>query len=146
MTRLVDTNVLVYRYDGRFPEKQEIATGLLRAGIERGDLRIAHQAIVEFVAATTRVLRDGSRLLEPEEARREAEEMLSLYPVLYPSESVLRMGIRGAAAYQLSWFDAHVWAMAEVHGVRELLSEDFQHGRLIGSVRIVDPFQEKGIV
>ena len=53
---------------------------------------------------------------------------------------MFRTALRGAAAYQLSWFDAHVWAYAEVHGLPELYSEDFQHGRLIGTVRMVNPF------
>ncbi len=32
---LVDTNILVYRFDGRFPDKQKIATDILRRGILR---------------------------------------------------------------------------------------------------------------
>jgi predicted nucleic acid-binding protein len=54
---------------------------------------------------------------------------------------VLRTAIRGAAAYRLSWWDAHLWAHAECHGLPTLLSEDFQHGRLIGRVRVEDPFR-----
>lgn len=42
--------------------------------------------------------------------------------------------------YGLSWFDAHLWAYAEYFGLDTLLSEDFQAGRIYGSVRIVDPF------
>jgi predicted nucleic acid-binding protein len=61
--------------------------------------------------------------------------------VLYPVEAVVRMALRGAAAYQLSWFDAHMWAYAEVYGLRELWSEDFQHDRMYGSVRAVNPFR-----
>jgi predicted nucleic acid-binding protein len=30
---LIDTNVLVYRFDARFPEKQAIATKLFREGL-----------------------------------------------------------------------------------------------------------------
>jgi hypothetical protein len=30
---LVDTNVLVYRFDDRFPDTQNTATGILRRGI-----------------------------------------------------------------------------------------------------------------
>ena len=30
---LIDTNVLVYRYDDRFPEKQQVAEEVLREGI-----------------------------------------------------------------------------------------------------------------
>jgi predicted nucleic acid-binding protein len=54
---LVDTNVLVYRFDSRFTEKQKIATGILRRGIAEDSIRLPHQAIVEFVAAVTRPIR-----------------------------------------------------------------------------------------
>ena len=33
MAALVDTKVLVYRFDPRFPDKQRIATDVLRRGI-----------------------------------------------------------------------------------------------------------------
>jgi predicted nucleic acid-binding protein len=138
---LVDTNILVYRFDPRFPEKQRVATEVLRRGIAEDSVRLPHQAIVEFVAAVTRPLLDDRPLLTLDEARREAEEFLSQFGVLYPTEAVLRLALRGAAAYQLPWFDAHVWAYAEHYGLAELLSEDFQHDRLYGSVRIVNPFQ-----
>ncbi|HEY2415685.1 MAG TPA: hypothetical protein VGI40_25805 [Pirellulaceae bacterium] len=63
MAALVDTNILVYRFDPRFPEKQQIATALLREGLVSDSLRIPHQAIVEFIAATTRPLAGGGSLL-----------------------------------------------------------------------------------
>jgi predicted nucleic acid-binding protein len=137
---LVDTNVLVYRFDPRFPKKQARANALLRQGIVADSVRVPHQAIVEFVAAVTRPLGRGGPLLPPDEARREAEEMLMQFEVLYPTETLVRTALRGAAAYKLSWFDAHLWAYAEHYGLDELLSEDFQHDRLYGSVRVVNPF------
>lgn len=140
MAALVDTNVLVYRFDARFPDKQERATKLLRAGIANDSLRVPHQAIVEFVAATTRPIAGCAPLLEPADARREAEELLIQFPVLYPNDDVVRTALRGAAAYQLSWFDAHIWAYAEHYGLVELLSEDLQHDRQYGTVRVVNPF------
>jgi predicted nucleic acid-binding protein len=137
---LVDTNVLVYRFDARYPEKQRIANEVLRSGIASGAVRVPHQAIVEFVAAVTRV-RSGSRpLLDPADARREAEDMIAQFEILYPDEALVRTALRGAAAYQLSWFDAHLWAYAEHYGVRDLLSEDFQDGRHYGTVRVRNPF------
>lgn len=33
-----------------------------------------------------------------------------------------------------------MWAYAEVYGLEELVSEDFQHERQYGSVRVVNPF------
>ena len=41
---------------------------------------------------------------------------------------------------ELSWFDAHLWAYAEVNGLPEILTEDFEHGRRYGSVRANNPF------
>ena len=85
MAALVDTNVLIYRFDRRFPVKQKAATHILRRGIDEGSLRVPHQAIVEFVAAATRRIR-GHVILEMPEALREAEEMLKQFPILYPNE------------------------------------------------------------
>lgn len=140
MAALVDTNVLVYRHDPRFPEKRARAQVLLRSGIEEGRLWIAHQAVVEFLAAVSRPLPDLGALLAPADARRETEEMLRLHPVLYPDARAVRVALQGMAAYQLSWWDAQMWACAEVHGLDTLYSEDFQHGRWYGAVRVVDPF------
>ena len=141
---LIDTNILVYRYDRRFPHKRSIATDVLRDGVANGTARIPHQAIVEFVAATTRG-RPEDRLLDPGDARREAEELMAQFPILYPNEAVLRTALRGAAAYRLSWFDAHLWAYAEVQGIEDLLSEDFQHGRMYGTVTVRNPFLAQAV-
>ncbi|MEX2210968.1 MAG: PIN domain-containing protein [Gaiellaceae bacterium] len=140
MTALVDTNVLVYRFDVTAPEKQAAAIGLLRPGAAEGSLFLPHQAIVEFVSAVTKPRGTDKPLLETADARREAEELLNQFDVLYPDEELLRIALRGAAAYQLEWFDAHLWAYAERFGLERLYSEDFEHGRLYGTVEIVNPF------
>ena len=140
MAALVDTNILVYRFDARFPEKQRKVDALLRQGLADDSVRLPHQAIVEFVAATTRPIKGHGPILEVEDARREAEELLDQFTVLYPNDTVVRTALRGAAAYQLSWFDAHLWAYAEHYGLDELLSEDFQHDRRYGTVRVINPF------
>lgn len=50
-----------------------------------------------------------------------------------------RSGTTGAATYGLSWFDVHLWAYAEVNGLVELVSEDFQPGRMYGTVTVRNP-------
>lgn len=142
MASLVDANVLVYRYDGRDPVKQRRARDVLREGLVDDSIVLAHQCIVEFVAAVSRPREELGRapLLPLAEARLEAEELVAEYPVLYSTREVVLTALRGTAAYGLSWFDAHLWAYAEVYGVEEILSEDFAHGRHYGSVRAVNPF------
>ena len=139
MAALIDTNILVYRFDGRFPDKQMRATEILRRGIIEDSVRLPHQAILEFVAAVTGPI-GGHIILRQPDALREAEEFLKQFTVLYPTEALLRDALRGCAAYQLSWFDAHLWSYAEHYGLPEILSEDLQHDRLYGSVRVVNPF------
>ncbi len=139
MAALVDTNILVYRFDNRFPEKQKIATDILRRGILENSVRVPHQAIIEFIAAVARPIR-GYVILPLADALREAEEFLLQFTVLYPNEAIVRNAIRGCAAYQLSWFDAHLWSYAEHYGLSEIITEDLQHDRLYGTVRAVNPF------
>lgn len=141
MAALVDTNVLVYRFDRRFPEKQATADAFLRDGIARERIRIAHQTVVEFVAATTRPQRDGTTILDSVVARREAEDLLRQFDVIHADDRVVRTALQGMAAYTLSLRDAHMWAYAEVHELGILYSEDFEHERWYGSVLVLDPFQ-----
>ena len=140
MAALIDSNILVYRFDPRFPRKQRTATDLLRKGIAAGDLRVPHQAIVEFVAAVTRKTGKSGALLSPAEAYLEAEDLFHQFEVLFPTEALVRLAIRGTATYQIPWFDANIWAYAEYYGLEELISEDFQHNRFYGRVHTSNPF------
>jgi predicted nucleic acid-binding protein len=40
----------------------------------------------------------------------------------------------------MSFWDALIWAAAKAIGATRLYTEDFQHGRVIEGVRIVNPF------
>ena len=141
---LVDTNILVYRFDPRFPNKQRRATAALYRGLADDVVRVPHQVVIEFVAAVTRPRSAGGPLLSVSDALYEAEQIVTQFPMIYPNEAVLRLALRGAAAYRLSWFDAHLWAYAEHFGLAELWSEDFQHDRMYGTVRAVNPLLDPG--
>ncbi len=140
MAALIDTNVLVYCHDSRFLAKQRRAVEILEAGMHDGTLRLPYQALVEFVSVVCRRIAGGPGLLSEREAHREAEELLAEFEIVYPTADVYRTALRGAATYGMSWFDAHLWAHAECAGLTELISEDFTHGRLYGTVRVVNPF------
>jgi predicted nucleic acid-binding protein len=142
---LVDTNILVYRCDPIDPEKSEKAREMLRQGVAAKELYLPHQALIEFVNALTKPRAGGRPLLPREETWRQAEDLLHEFPVLYPNEQVFRIAMMGMAAYRFSWYDAHLWAYAEHYGLPELLSEDFEHGRRYGTVRVRNPFLERGL-
>lgn len=140
MAALVDSNVLVYCFDPRFPDKQRKAREVLQSGLDTDDLRLPHQALMEFVAATTRRRGNEDPLLPEADAWHEMQNFMTLYSVLYPTDAVLRAAVHGAALHRLAWFDAHLWAYAEVYELAEIQSEDFTHGRLYGRVRANNPF------
>jgi predicted nucleic acid-binding protein len=130
---------MVYCYDPSDQRKRAIARDLLRRGASASELRIPHQAMVEFVNAVTR-RRTAGPFLSREEAWRQAEDFLNEFEILYPNEKVFRTAMLGMAAYRFPWYDAHLWAYAEHYGLPELLTEDFEHGRKYGMVRVKNPF------
>ena len=144
MVSLVDTNILVYCFDSRGLAKRAAARELLRRGAAEKTIRVPHQALIEFVSVVTRSVR-GTPLLPLQEATQQAEGFMAEFPVLYPNDQLFRAALRGMAAYHLSWFDAHLWAYAEHYGIPEILSEDFEHGRMYGTVTMRNPFVALGL-
>jgi predicted nucleic acid-binding protein len=145
VTVLVDTNILIYCWDWRFPEKLAVAREAIRRGLEAEQICLPHQAVVEFMAVVTRPQAGTPPLLAHKDAWRETENLLVGFPILYPNNGVVRTALRGMATYQLSWYDAHLWAYAEHYGMSEILSEDFERGRMYGTVRVRNPFVDAGV-
>jgi len=142
MKQLLDTNILVYRIDPSEPRKQAIASELIYQGVCKRELVLSHQTLLEFMAAAIKPRRALSNqpLLTIDDACLELESLMRQLPVLYPDPDTLELAMTGITRYRLSWWDAHLWAYAESHGIPEILSEDFQHGRHYGRVRAVNPF------
>jgi predicted nucleic acid-binding protein len=131
---------LVYCFDGSAPEKRARARDLLRQGAIDNSIRHAHQGLIEFVQAVTRARGDRKALLSVFEATLQVEGFMAQFSILYPNDHIVRLALLGMATYRLPWSDAHMWAYAEHYGLREIISEDFQHGQLYGTVRIQNPF------
>jgi predicted nucleic acid-binding protein len=142
---LVDTNILVYRCDPRDLTKRDVARAVLRQGELSGDFRIAHQSLIEFVNSVIRPRGAQPPLMAREDAARQAELFMIEFPVIYPTGQVVRIALRGMMTYRLPWYDAHLWAYAEHYGLPEIISEDFEHGRRYGAVRVRNPFVELGL-
>ena len=133
----VDTNVLVYSFDRREPEKLVRAREWLdhlwsaRAG------RISFQVLQEFYVTVTRKLEPG---LDPETARKVVRSLWAWQPLATDEQSfVAAWGIQDR--FKLSWRDALIVAAARSAGCSALLTEDLQHGQSLDGLRVVDPFQ-----
>jgi hypothetical protein len=53
---------------------------------------------------------------------------------------VLQHGSEGVRVWQLSYYDAQIWAAAALGVVPVVLSEDFADGTVLGGVVFADPF------
>lgn len=135
---LVDTNVLVYVHDRSEPEKQQLSRALLEELADRKDVRLTAQVLGEFFRVVTTKL---SKPLTLAEGRRQVEALRDLWPVLPITDAIVVEATRGVEAHGFAYWDAQIWATARLNQIDVILTEDFQHGRTIESVRFVDPFR-----
>jgi predicted nucleic acid-binding protein len=82
----VDTNVLLYSFDARHPEKRDRALGWLDYLWRTGEGRLSWQVLNEFYVNVTRRLQPG---LSVEQARLEVEDLATWNPLPIDREVVL---------------------------------------------------------
>jgi predicted nucleic acid-binding protein len=66
---------------------------------------------------------------------------MELFPVVSPTSKSLTRALKAVNEHSFSFWDAMLWAVAREASVTILLSEDFQHDRVLGSVRFCNPFK-----
>ncbi|OLC17212.1 MAG: hypothetical protein AUH29_02915 [Candidatus Rokubacteria bacterium 13_1_40CM_69_27] len=134
---LVDTNVLVYAYDGREPRKQARALETLGSLVATGRGALSAQVLGEWYRAVTGKLRP---VLSATDAASQAAALLRAWRVLPVTSLVVLEATRGARDHRLAYWDAQIWATARLNQVPLVLSEDFPDGRVLEGVRFCDPF------
>lgn len=133
---LVDTNVLVYAHDPRDRRKQTTANAVLDALFAADQAVVSVQCLTEFVSIARR-LPDAMSLRD---AVAQVDRIARASRVVDLTAAVAFEGLRGAAAHQLSVWDALIWSAAKLNQIPYVLSEDFAHGRVLEGVRFLDPF------
>jgi len=133
----IDTNLLVYLYDQNQPFKQAQAQRVLdqleltKAG------RLSVQNLAEFFSVATRKL---SPNLAPHQALQQINLFTRLWPIFDLTPLIVLEAGRGVRDYQLSYYDAQIWATARLNQVPTIFSEDFNAGAVLEGVRFVNPF------
>ncbi len=130
-----DTNVLLYAEDRRNAAKKLAAEQWISGSWEQNRARCSSQVLHEFYANVTKKL--GAA---PEAARGLARMYREWEPVESGAEVVERAWYWMDEA-QVSYWDGLILSAAERLGCSVLVSEDFQAGRIYGSVRVVNPFE-----
>jgi predicted nucleic acid-binding protein len=132
----LDTNVLVYVFDRDATKKQARARRILAGEGAAGRAFISTQVLQEFYVTVTRKL---ARPLPVADAERAVIGLATL-PVVQLDTATVLAAIRASQVHQLSFWDALIVQAALDSGCTRLLSEDMQHGREIGTLRIENPF------
>jgi predicted nucleic acid-binding protein len=131
----LDTNILVYSVDldagGKHDKAIELFTQLTPANCV-----LSLQSLCEFYAAVTR-----KKLMPVADAMAQIDDWQQLFPVVSVKPATLTRAFAAVKRYQLSFWDALLWATIREAGISTLLSEDFQHEQQMDGVRIVNPFE-----
>jgi predicted nucleic acid-binding protein len=131
----VDTNILLYTDDAAAPEKQARALQVLEDGWNSGLLVLSTQVLQEYFVAATR------KLGVPVETAQRKIELLSCLEIVGVDHKDVVQAIDLHRLHRFSFRDSLILRSAQKSACALLLSEDFQDGRTLGDVRIVNPFK-----
>ncbi len=132
----VDTNILIYQQDISDPAKQLCADDWITFLANGRWARISFQVLQELYSILTRKLKPR---FEPSEAQEIIRE-LAVWKPLVTDFSTLERSWLLQQRYSLSWWDALIVASAQTCECMALLTEDLQHGQLLGNLRVINPF------
>ena len=131
-----DTNVLAYLFDADTPDKRKKARALFRKHADAGDILLSTQVLQEFYVTVTRKL---ARPLDAAAAAETVSSFAEFPPVQIDSELILS-AIHRSRNNQLSFWDALIVQAAIEGHASTLYSENMQHGQMLDSLRVVNPF------
>jgi len=129
-----DTNVLVYTEDVSAPAKQKRAASLWNKHFRNGTALISVQVLQEYFSAVTRKL-----AIDAGVAQRRVEIFSTANVITFDAADVIS-AIELHRLMGTSFWDALILHAARSGGANVLYSEDFQHGAILASVRVVNPF------
>lgn len=132
----IDTNILIYSIDTDAGPKHTAAAVLIDTLADR-DCVLTLQALAELFHAVTRKNR-----MPIDEAAAMVQDWTELFPIARADGRILRGAMRLKARDGFSFWDAMLAETARAAGVTRLLSEDMQDGRVLGAMRIENPFRD----
>jgi len=132
----LDTNVLVYIYDGDEPAKQALAAQRVKSLAADGRAVVSTQVLQEFFVTVTRKL---ARPVPQDEAEHAVRELATL-PVVPIDRAMVFEAIRTCRDVRISLWDALIVRAALAANCSIVLSEDLQHGMKLDGTTIENPF------
>lgn len=134
----VDTNILVYCYDRANPAKQSRAIETVDQIVRSRAGAISTQVLAEFYTTVTRKLKAP---LSSDDAWGRLRHYATAWTVLDLTPQVVLEAVRGVRERSFSYWDAQIWAVARLHQIPVVLSEDFQDGSRLEGVQFLNPLR-----
>ncbi len=133
----LDTNIFVYTFDRREPDKRARALGLVERALATGDGVVSSQVVQEFLNVA---LRKFERPLSDEQALRYLRDVMDPLCSVFPSISLYETALSLYRRWRFSFYDSLIVAAALEARCEVLYSEDLQDGQEIESLTVVNPF------
>lgn len=133
--QFIDTNVLVYSFDNSAPTKRKRAREILYSS---DSWLISWQVIQEF---SNVALHRFAKPMSKEDLSDFLRLVLLPRCLVMPTPQLYMQAIQIHAQTQYRYYDSLIVASALVAGANILYSEDLQEDRIIGNLKIVNPFQ-----
>ncbi len=133
----MDTNIVVYSFDDRMPDKKNRSLALIADALQTGNGIISWQVIQEFLNVATRKFKVP---LKPEDSKLYLQKVLHPLCQVFPNLDIYQdaLDLQGKTKYP--FYDALILAGALREGCTILYTEDMQDGYQVGGLRIVNPF------
>jgi predicted nucleic acid-binding protein len=139
---LLDTNILVYAHDPVDPIRLQQSALLLSELRLRGNGVLSVQNLAEFFSAVIRARHGDPPRLTPAEALEQVQLLSTAFEVYDLTRFTILEAGRGVRDYQLSYYDAQIWAVAHLNQIQVVFTEDFQHGQVLEGVQFINPFAQ----
>ena len=135
----LDTNILVYSFDGSQPEKQKISRKLIKNGLEESLGCISYQVIQEFLNVATRKF---AVPLSFKDSKIFLSTVLEPLCEVYASIDLYHRALEITERWKYAFYDALIIAASLQHKCNILYSEDLQDGQIIQELKITNPFKD----
>jgi predicted nucleic acid-binding protein len=137
----IDTNVFIYLLEGLDEHKADKAEQLIEYGIASGTACISFQVVQECLNTA---IRKAEIPLTLGDMNLYLKSVLMPLCRVQPSLGLYQTALDIKGRYRFSFYDSLIIAAALEAGCKTLFSEDMQHGQIIETLTIQNPFIKQG--
>lgn len=132
-----DTNVLVYLFDAKAPDKQAASRGLWEQACREAVPLLSTQVLQEFFVTVTKTVKQGMAVPTARKAMLGFAEIADVTTVTTP---LIEAATRRMEQSGFSFWDSLILETAIGSGARRLWTEDLQNGQTFDKLVVVNPF------